>query len=126
MSAFCAVQDPEDLHQHRILCTPGPEPLFKLLIQWGSDRREVRLKPHLRCEHFPFLYNAMRAHAGIALLPDYAVGEDLRAGLAVQVLPSWQAQGLGDALYVLTMPDRHPSHAVRVLIDYLYETLGEA
>jgi len=24
------------------------------------------------------------------------------------------------------MPDRHPSHAVRVLIDYLYETLGEA
>ncbi|WP_423458942.1 LysR substrate-binding domain-containing protein [Ottowia sp. VDI28] len=120
------VQDPEDLHQHRILCTPGPEPLFKLLIQWGSDRREVRLKPHLRCEHFPFLYNAMRAHAGIALLPDYAVGEDLRAGLAVQVLPSWQAQGLGDALYVLTMPDRHPSHAVRVLIDYLYETLGEA
>jgi DNA-binding transcriptional LysR family regulator len=40
------------------------------------------------------------------------------------VLPDWSAQGLGSRLYILTLQDRHPSHAARVLIDYLREALA--
>ena len=124
LDARSAIAQPEDLSAHRMLCTPGPERLFRLVLQRPGERRELRLPPHLQSEHFPFLRSAMLAGAGIALLPDYALAADLRAGRAQRVLPDWQAQGLGNALYILTMQDRHPSHAVRVLTDYLREVLA--
>ena len=125
LAAVPAIREPEDLQSHRFLGTPGPEPFMKLLLARGTQRRELRLKPHLRCEHFPFLRNAMLAGAGVALLPDYAVADDLAADRARQVLPRWEPEGVGDALYILMMPDRHPSHASRVLIAYLRDLLGD-
>jgi DNA-binding transcriptional LysR family regulator len=61
---------------------------------------------------------------GIGLLPVYALADHVQAGRATRVLPAWQAQGLGNALYILSMPDRHPSHAARVLTEYLREALA--
>jgi len=120
---------PDDLAGRRILCPPSPEPHFRLVLEQGSDKRELRLRPYLQTEHLPFIRSAMLAGNGIALLPEYALpeyplAEDVRAGNAVRVLPQWQAQGLGRALYILTMQDRRPSHAVSVLTDYLKEVLS--
>jgi len=114
----------EDLADRNILCTPGAERNFRLVLQQGTARRELRIRPHLESEHFPFLRSAMLGGMGIALLPDYAVAEDVRAGRAARVLPDWRAQGLGSRLYILTLQDRHPSHAARVLIDHLREALS--
>lgn len=124
LAALPAIAAPEDLAKHRILCTPSPERYFRLVLQQAAQQHELRLRPHLQSEHFPFLRSAMLAGAGIALLPDYAMAEDLHARRALRVLPAWQAQGLGSALYILTMQDRHPAHAVRVLTEYLREVLA--
>ena len=115
---------PEDLAQCRILCTPGAERHFRLLLQQGPEHRELRLVPCLQTEHFPFLRRAMLDGHGIALLPDYALVDDVAAGRAARVLPAWEARGLGSALYLLTMPDRRPSHAVGVLTAYLRDALA--
>lgn len=126
LEAHPPIQRPEDLGDaaHRILCTPSPERHFKLVLRQQAERRELRLTPLLQSEHFPFLRQAMLAGAGIALLPHYAAAGDVRDGRARPVLPAWQAEGLGNALYVLTMPDRHPTHAVRMLTAYLREALA--
>lgn len=119
-----AIVELDDLAVHRILCTPGAERNFRLVLQQGAVRRELRIRPHLESEHFPFLRSAMLAGMGIALLPDYAVADDVRTGRALRVLPSWRAQGLGSRLYILTLQDRHPSHAARVLMEFLREALA--
>lgn len=123
------VAEPDDLAGSRILCPPSPEQHFRLVLKQDALVREVRLRPYLQTENVPFMRSAMLAGNGIALLPDYALpdyplAEDLRSGRALRVLPDWQAQGLGNALYVLTMQDHRPSQAVRVLTDYLKEVLA--
>lgn len=120
---------PEDLAGCRMICPPGPEQHFRLVMEREAQVRELRLRPYLQTERVPYLRSAMLAGNGIALLPEYALPsyglqDDLLAGRAVRVLPSWQPQGLGKALYILTMQDRRPSHAVCVLTDYLREILA--
>lgn len=124
LAALPPIDAPDDLAAAELLCTPGPERQFTLVLQQGGQRREIRTRPRLQTEHFPFLRSAMLAGAGVALLPDYAMRDDLHAGRVQRVLPAWQAEGLGQALYILTMADRHPSHAARVLVDYLREVLA--
>lgn len=62
---------------------------------------------------------------GIALLPTYVVGEDLRSGAVVQVLPGLAPKGYaGDRLYAAYLENRFLPPKVRVFIDYLNETIG--
>ncbi|MDN3921876.1 LysR family transcriptional regulator [Roseateles violae] len=71
---------------------------------------------------------AALAGMGLAILPTYAIGPDLRAGRLRALLPGWAPQGgLADAhtLYAVYLPHRQPSPKVRALIDFMLERLGE-
>ena len=71
---------------------------------------------------------AALAGMGLAVLPTYAVGADLRAGRLQAVLPDWQpVGGLADAdtLYAVYLPNRHLAPKVRALIDFMLEQLGD-
>ena len=80
---------------------------------------ETKLAPRLQSEYFPFLAQAARDGAGVALLPAYIVQPDLRAGRLAPVLQAYQAEGPGDKLYILTSPTPYPSTAQRALVDFL-------
>jgi DNA-binding transcriptional LysR family regulator len=118
------LRQPEELAEVSYLCTPSSERHFKLLLQKATQQCEVRLRPRLQTEHFPYLREATIAGLGISLMPDYSMAEDERMGRVVRVLPNWKVQGLGNSLYILTMKDRHPSHALRVLTDYLHSAVA--
>ena len=71
---------------------------------------------------------AALAGMGLAILPTYAIGADLRAGLLQALLPDWQPVGGpadANALYAVYLPHRQPSPKVRALIDFMLEKLGE-
>ena len=71
---------------------------------------------------------AALAGMGLAVLPTYAVGADLRSGRLQAVLPDWQpVGGLADAdtLYAVYLPNRHLAPKVRALIDFMLEQLGD-
>jgi DNA-binding transcriptional LysR family regulator len=71
---------------------------------------------------------ATLAGMGLAVLPTYAAGVDLRAGRLVPVLDEWQPVGRpaeADTLYAVYLPSRFPSPKVRALIDFLLEMLGD-
>ncbi|MCW0208375.1 MAG: LysR substrate-binding domain-containing protein [Achromobacter sp.] len=80
---------------------------------------EAKLAPRLQSEYFPFLAQATRAGAGVALLPAYVVHEDIAAGRLTPVLPAYQALGPGDKLFILTTPNPYPSTAQRAVVDFL-------
>ncbi|MET0519176.1 MAG: substrate binding domain-containing protein, partial [Burkholderiaceae bacterium] len=71
---------------------------------------------------------AALAGMGIAVLPTYAIGEDLRAGRLIALLPDWQAIGAtadADTLYAVYLPSRQPSPKLRALVDFMLEKMGD-
>jgi DNA-binding transcriptional LysR family regulator len=57
---------------------------------------------------------------GLALLPDFLVAEDLRAGRLESVLPRWTPQApFGTKVFAVWLRDRHPPPTLRAFIDYL-------
>jgi DNA-binding transcriptional LysR family regulator len=124
LAARAPIKTPDDLAGCAFLCPPGPEHTMNLRLQKQMVLRELRMRPRLQSEHFPYLRDAMVNGLGIALLPGYAATDDVDAGRAAPVLPAWKAEGLGRKLYILTMQDRHPSHAARVLTEYLREVVA--
>ncbi len=84
-----------------------------------TERREIALQPTLASENFPFLREAVLAGLGVGLLPDYMVRQDLAEGRLLTSLQDWRLSVFGTRLYLLRMPDRYQTLAMRTLIDFI-------
>ncbi len=85
----------------------------------GEVRREFTLRPTLASENFRFLREAVLAGLGVGLVPDYVVARDLAAGRLVTALDDWRLSIFGTHLFLLRMPGRYQTLAVRTLIDFV-------
>ena len=65
---------------------------------------------------------AALAHQGLVLQPDFLVGEDLRSGRLVEVLPECRGREIG--IYVVYPSRKHLSVKVRALVDFLVEAFA--
>ena len=93
-----------------------------------ETRGALRFESGLTANSSESLRVAALAGMGLAVLPTYAIGADLRAGRLRTLLPGWQpVGGLADAdtLYAVYLPNRHPAPKVRALIDFMLEKMGE-
>ncbi|MGJ7525630.1 LysR family transcriptional regulator [Variovorax sp. GB1P17] len=87
----------------------------------GETRREVILEPTLISENFLFLRQAILAGLGIGLVPDYVVQEDVRRGDVVTTLDDWRLSIFGTQMFMLYMPNRQHTRALRTFIDFILE-----
>jgi DNA-binding transcriptional LysR family regulator len=87
----------------------------------GETRREVILEPTLISENFLFLRQAILAGLGIGLVPDYVVQEDVRRGNVVTTLDDWRLSIFGTQMFMLYMPNRQHTRAIRTFIDFILE-----
>ncbi|BEP63557.1 LysR family transcriptional regulator [Variovorax sp. V213] len=87
----------------------------------GEARREVILEPTLISENFLFLRQAVLAGLGIGLVPDYVVQEDVRKGDVVTTLDDWRLSIFGTQMFMLYMPNRQHTRAIRTFIDFILE-----
>ena len=85
----------------------------------GSEREEVQLAPSLISDHYPFLRQCVLAGLGLGLLPDYVVQDVIATGEVVTALDDYRLSIFGTRMYLLTMPNRHQTRAVRTCIDFL-------
>ena len=93
-----------------------------------ETRGTLRFESGLTANSSESLRVAALAGMGLAVLPTYAVGPDLRAGRLRELLPGWRPIGGtadADTLYAVYLPNRHPAPKVRALIDFLLERWGE-
>lgn len=88
----------------------------------GTD--EVAVRGSLSTNEALVLKRATVQGAGVAMLPRFAVSEELKAGVLVDVLPGFEAQKLGVFAMYLSRLRMPPS--LRVLIDHLLEHLDMA
>lgn len=94
---------------------------LRLAAYQGNERHEVMLEPTLISEHFPFLREGILAGLGIGLVPDYVVQDKIATGEVVTALEEYRLSIFGTHLYLLYMPNRHQTRAVRTCIDFLLD-----
>ncbi len=86
-----------------------------------GEREEVMLAPTLISDHYPFLREGILAGLGIGLVPDYVVQDVIESGEVVTALNDYRLSIFGTTMYLLYLPNRHQTRAVRTCIDFLME-----
>lgn len=86
-----------------------------------GEREEVMLAPTLISDHYPFLREGILAGLGIGLVPDYVVQDVIVSGEVVTALNDYRLSIFGTTMYLLYLPNRHQTRAVRTCIDFLME-----
>ena len=115
---------PEDLEALRRLplitsSVVGRE--LRLAAYRDEVRQEVTLNPTLASENFQFLREAILSGLGVGLVPSYVVEEDVKAGRVVTALTPWRLSIFGTRLFLLRMPGRYQTQAVRTFIDFIID-----
>lgn len=87
---------------------------------------QLKLRSTLAINSSQSLRIAMLSGAGIALLPTFVVGEDIKKGDAVSLIPDVTPIGpFGTQVYAVYLQNKFLPQKVRVFIDYLVDKIGE-
>ena len=115
----------DGLHGAPVVTAAGIGRQLRVSAYQGEIRREVVLEPTLISENFLFLRQAILAGLGIGLVPDYVVAEDVRRGEVLTTLDDWRLSIFGTQMFMLYMPNRQHTRAIRTFIDYTLERVRE-
>lgn len=115
-------REPGDLARHNCLCTS--------LLPWGDEwrlagkrgERRVAVSGSLRSNSADMLRSAAIDGIGIALLPSWAVAEELRSGVLQRVLEGWEPPA--STIYAVYAGNRLMSMKVRAFVDHLARCIG--
>ncbi|MFN4359497.1 MAG: LysR family transcriptional regulator [Hylemonella sp.] len=96
--------------------------------QWhfsGPDGvRSVTVHPRLRSNSGDTCRAAALADQGVVFQPGFLVGEDLKAGRLVQILPQYEGPELD--ISVVYASRQHLSHKVRAMVEFLATAFAQA
>ncbi len=112
-----------DLAEHGVIAYTN----FATGNDWQFDgpdgRVSVRTRSSVRCNNGDTCRSIAIAGGGIALQPSFMVGEDLRSGALVEILPEYRSIELG--IYVVYPTRKHLASKVRALISFLAERFAD-
>lgn len=114
-------RSPQELQQHRCIAhASGIGRVYRFTR--GSDVIEVPVSWNFHTNETAVLRRAVLSGAGIGMLPTYYVGDDLRAGRLVQLLPDEEPEVLG--IHAIYLSRQHQPLALRLLVDFLAARFG--
>ncbi|MEP6558305.1 MAG: LysR family transcriptional regulator [Burkholderiales bacterium] len=113
-------QHPADLAHHAVVAYS----LFSMGDNWqfeGPDGpASVKVRPRVYANSGDTCRAVALQHQGIVLQPSFLVGDDLKSGALVPLLPAYRSIKLG--IYAVYPTRRHLSPKVRALVDFLVES----
>lgn len=115
---------PRDLARHTVLA-------YSLLAGgegWEFDGPDghvtVKLEPRLRTNSGDTCRAVALQHLGIIIQPSFLIGDDLRSGALVELMPQYRSREFG--VYAVYPTRKHVPPKVRLLIDYLAAKLKKS
>ena len=111
--------DLDELHSAPVITAAVVGQQLRVSAYRGETRREVLLEPTLISENFLFLRQAILAGIGIGLVPDYVVADDVERGEVVTMLDEWRLSIFGTKMFMVYMPNRQHTRAIRTFIDFV-------
>ncbi len=118
-----APQTPAELAQHNCLIYTYAAAQSEWRFVDGEGKEEAaHIAGRLLANNGDVLRVAALQGQGVALAPTFMLGEDLRAGALVRLLPAYTPPEGG--LYAVYPPSRHLSAKVRSFVDFLVTRFG--
>ncbi len=117
-----APRTPRDLERHNCLFYAFLESSSEWRFTSKAGETAVRVTGNFTVNNSEALREAVLKNLGIALLPTFTVGADLREKRLQQVLGEYRAHGtFGSDVYAIYLPTRFLSPKVRAFVDFLVE-----
>jgi DNA-binding transcriptional LysR family regulator len=113
-----------ELESHNCLSMSTSDLAWRYILRAGAISRgaRLRLRGDLNVDNEDALHRLALLGHGIVCLPTFIVGEDLRDGRLMRILP--KQLSLEASAFAIFPASRHPAPKVRVLVDYLARSLG--
>ena len=118
-------RSPRDLAQHDCLgYTYVPNPDRWRFLRASGEEEVATLRGPLRANNADALRPMLLAGLGLAVQPEFAVSEDLKAGLLEVLMPEWTMPPI--SVNLVTPPGRHRPARVAAVIEFLARRLAAA
>lgn len=115
---------PNDLKEHNCYFYPSVVKQGRWHFVRNSIEYVVPIQGRLQVNNSLVIAEHVRAGMGIGLLPNYLIGDDLRASRLVELLPDYQPS-VNSALYAVSLPNRYMTAKVHRFLDLLNATFCE-
>ncbi|MGC1301696.1 MAG: LysR family transcriptional regulator [Caulobacteraceae bacterium] len=123
-----AIRAPQDLAEHDCLIySLQPTPAWFFEPAKGGERQAITVCGAIRADDSEPLRDLAVAGLGVVLLPTWLVGDDIRAGRLVRVLPEWTSMiaTQPSGIFGLYPPPHHaPTQKVKAFLDFLHARFG--
>lgn len=113
---------PADLKDHSCLIYTLSTSPFDWKFEAGNKATTVRVDGAIRSNNGQFLLSFLHAGLGIALLPDFTVGEEIRKGKLTRILENYPVEP--HDLYLVYPANRHQSPKLRAFMDMAAQHLS--
>ena len=114
----------KDLATHQCLIYANDAKLGSWVLDGPDGVESVKVKGRITADNGDVLKSAAISGLGIALLPTFIIGPDLRAGRLQQVLVDYCPPDI--SIYAVFPSHRFLSAKVRAFVDYLSEYFGDS
>jgi DNA-binding transcriptional LysR family regulator len=115
---------PEDLADHDCLLYSYQSEGREWRFRGPGGLRSVKIEGRLRVNNGDVIRTAAMGGLGIAMLPTFIAGDDLRRGRLRCLLPDWHG-AVEEAVHAVFPASRNLLPKVRVFVDFLAERFGE-
>lgn len=116
---------PEQLADHDwVTLTLMRTPLTWTFTSAGGTATSVRMKSRVRVDSSTSLRALLLCGAGLSVLPDYSIQDDIASGRLIRVLPRWTLPNGG--IYAVLPPGRHTPVAAQAFIEFYRQHLGQS
>lgn len=114
---------PQDLAQHICLLYTNTARSDEWIFDGPDGRESVHVQGGWRANSGDLLRVAALAGEGVVCQPTFLVGNDLRQGRLVPLLPEYKLPDF--TMYAVYPSRRHVSAKVRAFVDFMVESLGD-
>jgi DNA-binding transcriptional LysR family regulator len=114
-------QTPADLAQHKVLAYTYLATKDEWEFAGPLGNATVKTRPVMYSNSGDTCRAVALAHQGVILQPTFLIGDDLRTGTLVELMPQYRGLELG--IYAVYPSRKHMLPKARLLIDYLADAL---
>lgn len=118
------ITDLDDIARHDVMAYTYLATGEQWHFSGAQGARSIEVHPHLRSNSGDTCRAAALADQGIIFQPTFLVGEDLKAGRLVEILPQYAGPELD--INVVYPSRLHLSHKVRAMVEFLAAAFAQA
>ena len=123
-----APDDPDELRRHNCIFYASAAVRGDVwTLSRKGETKLITVSGNFRANNSEAVRDAAVCGLGVALLPTFAMWQDIKSGALTRILPQWTPHGtFGASLTAYFIADRQLTPKIRTLVDFLAERFGNS